>query len=337
MNLVRVTHYSELDRVQRVDLSVIVPIYGCAGTLVALHERLTRALSGLVRSYEIVFVDDRANDGAWDILKKLAADDSCVVACRMSRNVGQQLAITAGLANCCGDRAVVMDCDLQDPPETIPVLLAAARDGADIVFAKRKSDYQSHGRWFANWLYFRFLEKVSGHRFDGELGAFSLISRRVIDAYLQFRERERHYLMILYDLGFETRTIEYERASRTIGKSSYDLSKLVVHALSGMLFTTTRVLHGVIYAGVAMAGSGLVLALLIVLQWFLRGAAPGWTSLIVMQLLIGGLITFCLGVTGLYVGKIFEASRERPLYFVQDRLDSGSARRSPADTAVAES
>jgi dolichol-phosphate mannosyltransferase len=265
-------------------------------------------------------------------LKKLAARDPCVVACRMSRNVGQHLAITAGLANCRGDRAVVMDCDLQDPPEKIVSLLAAAGDGADIVFAKRKSDHRSFGRRCANWLYFRFLEMVSGHRFDDELGAFSLISRRVIDAFLQFRERERHYLLILYDLGFETTTIEYERAPRSIGQSSYKFSKLIGHALSGMLFTTTRLLHGVIYAGIAMAGSGLVLALLIVLQWFLRGAAPGWTSLIVVELLIGGLVTLCLGVTGLYVGKIFEASRERPLYFIQDRLDANSPQpRSPED------
>ncbi|SDR05560.1 dolichol-phosphate mannosyltransferase [Rhizobiales bacterium GAS113] len=329
---------SSVGLARHVDLSVVVPVYSCAGTILPLHERLTRTLAALVGSYEIVFVDDRANDGSWQTLQLLAAKDPRVVACRMSRNVGQQLTITAGLANCCGDYAVVMDCDLQDPPETIPVLFAAARDGADIVFAKRKSGHQPASRRIANWLYFRLLGLVSGHRFDGELGAFSLISRRVIDAFLQFRERDRHYLMVLYDLGFETETIEYERETRSVGRSSYTLSKLIAHALDGMVFTTTRVLHGVIYTGVAIAGAGVVMALLVVLQWLEHGAAPGWTSVIVVQLLIGGVITLCLGVTGLYVGKIFEASRQRPLYFIQDRLDSSNiARMQPAETSASES
>lgn len=305
-----------------IDLSVVVPVYSCAGTLIPLHERLTRVLSSLPGSYEIVFVDDRSNDGAWQVLQELAAEDPCVVACRMSRNVGQQLAITAGLQNCAGDQAIVMDCDLQDPPESIPLLLEAAQDGADIVFAKRKSGYQSTFRMYANRLYFHLLGVISGHRFDGELGAFSLISRRVIDAFLQFRERDRHYLMVLHEVGFETRTIDYERATRESGRSAYTLSRLIAQAVSGMVFSTTRVLHGVIYTGIAMAGGGLLLAVIVILSWLLRGALPGWTSLIVVQLLIGGVMTLCMGVTGLYVGRIFEASRQRPLYFVQDRLDA---------------
>jgi len=253
----------------------------------------------------------------------------------MSRNVGQQLAITAGLQNCAGDQAIVMDCDLQDPPESIPLLLEAARDGTDVVFAKRKSGYQSPFRMHANRLYFRLLGLISGHHFDGELGAFSLISRRVIDAFLQFRERDRHYLMVLHEVGFETTTITYERATRGSGQSGYTLSRLIAQAVSGMVFSTTRVLHGVIYTGIVMAGAGLLLAVIVILGWLLRGALPGWTSLIVVQLLIGGVMTLCMGVTGLYVGRIFEASRQRPLYFVQDRLDAESrVHRRPAETAA---
>jgi polyisoprenyl-phosphate glycosyltransferase len=320
-----------------VDLSVVVPVYSCAGTLIPLHERLTRVLSSLPGTYEIVFVDDRSNDGAWRVLQELASEDPCVVACRMSRNVGQQLAITAGLQNCGGDQAVVMDCDLQDPPESIPLLLEAARDGTDIVFAKRKSDYQSSFRMRANSVYFRVLGMISGRPFDGEPGAFSLISRRVIDAFLQFRERDRHYLMVLHEVGFDSRTITYERATRVSGRSGYTLSRLLAHMVSGLVFSTTRVLHGVIYTGIAMAGAGLLLAVILILAWLLRGAQPGWTSLIVVQLLIGGVMTLCMGVTGLYVGKIFEASRQRPLYFVQDRLDAESrTHRRPAEAAAQE-
>ncbi|MSP02703.1 MAG: glycosyltransferase [Acetobacteraceae bacterium] len=286
-----------------------------------IGQTLRNGSFGKLRTVVIVFVDDRAKDGAWTVLRELAQTDPRVVAIRMSRNVGQQLAITAGIEQCAGNRAVVMDCDLQDPPEAIPALYARAREGFDIVFAKRKSDHQSAGRVLANRLYFAMLGFVSGRPFDGELGAFSIISRRTMQAFLQFSERDRHYLMILYEVGFESSVIEYERAIRRSGQSSYSISDLLAHALSGLFFTTTRLLYWVIYAGTALAGSGVLLAFTLVLQFYVGGAMPGWTSLIVVQLVVGGVIALCVGVTGLYVGRIFEEVQRRPLYFVQDRLD----------------
>ena len=303
-----------------VALSVIVPVYGCGGTLVALHDRLVRVLGPLVPSFEIVLVDDRGPDSSWTVMRELAAMDPRVVACRMSRNVGQQLAITAGIEQSRGEYAVVMDCDLQDPPEAIPLLWQAAQDGADIVFARRRSDHQPTARLLANRLYFRLLGWIAGRRFDGELGSFSLISRRVMDAFLRFGEQGRHYLMILYAVGFETRTIEYERATREIGESGYSLGKLVSHALSGLMFSTTRVLHWVIYTGLGLAAAGVLFAALLAVRWLFFTAAPGWTSLIVAQLVVGGILALCMGATGLYVGRIFEEVRRRPLYFVQDRV-----------------
>jgi glycosyltransferase involved in cell wall biosynthesis len=314
-----------------VAISIVVPVYGCAATLRPLHQRLTSVLRSLVSSWEIVLVDDRSRDGGWAVLQELAVEDPCVVACRLSRNVGQQLAITAGLAQCRGACAVVMDCDLQDPPEIIPMLLARAREGADVVYARRKSDHQSTGRQLANRIYFRLLEWTTGEYFDGELGSFSLISRRVIDAFLQFRERDRHYLMVLRQIGFDSVVIDYERAQRTVGVSSYDFYKLLAHAVSGVMFSTTRLLHWVIYVGLALGSCGLLWALLLMLHWLARGALPGWTSLIVVQLVIGGVITVCIGITGLYVGRIFEASQQRPLYFIQDVLDGRSL--TPAESS----
>jgi polyisoprenyl-phosphate glycosyltransferase len=302
-----------------ITLSVIVPVYGCAGTLVALHDRLVRVLERLVPTFEIVLVDDRGPDCSWTVMRKLADMDDRVVACRMSRNVGQQLAITAGIEQCRGAFAVVMDCDLQDPPEVIP-LLWEARHEVDIVFARRKSDHQSTTRLLGNRLYFQVLSWIAGRRFDGELGSFSLISRRVMDAFLRFSEQGRHYLMILLAIGFDSRTIEYERASREIGESGYSFRKLLSLALSGVMFSTTRVLYWVIYAGLAMATAGGLLACLLIIRLLLFTALPGWTSLIVAQLLVGGILALCIGATGLYVGRIFEEVRRRPLYFVQDRV-----------------
>ncbi len=164
-----------------------------------------------------------------------------------------------------------------------------------------------------------------------KIGAFSIISRRVAQAFLEFRERDRHYLMILRWLGFDSATIEYDRAARTIGRSSYSLTKLFNFGLAGVFFTTTRLLHWVIYVGLALAGSGLLLALFFIIRWFMYGSVPGWTSLIVVQLVVGGLISLCIGVAALYVGKIFEASQQRPLYLMQDRIDG----RELADTRSA--
>jgi glycosyltransferase involved in cell wall biosynthesis len=305
---------------RRVTISVVVPVYGCSGTLRLLHERLTNVLPALAGDYEIIYVDDRAADGSWAILKEIAARDRHVTACQLSRNFGQQIAIAAGLEQCSGDYAVVMDCDLQDPPEIIPKLLAAALGGFDVVFAKRKSAYRSTIRAMAGRQYFRLLGFLSGSKFDEELGAFSIISRRVVKAFLRLREGDRHYLMILYWLGFETTTIEYDRDIRAIGESSYNLKKLIIMGLSGLFFASTRLLHWVIYGGFILAAIGCLLALYYVINWFVNGSVPGWTSLIVVQLVVGGLVILSVGITALYVGKIFEASKQRPLYVLQDRI-----------------
>jgi polyisoprenyl-phosphate glycosyltransferase len=320
---------------RRVELSVVIPVYGCSGTLRPLHEQLSKVLPGLSDRYEIVFVDDRAGDGSWPILQELAEADQHVIACRLSRNFGQQIAITAGLEQSSGDYVVVMDCDLQDPPEVIADLVASARGGFDIVFAKRKSSYRSPFRTIAGRVYFCLLGLLSGCWIDEEVGAFSIISRRVVEALLAFRERDRHYLMILRWLGFEATTIEYDRAARTVGHSSYSLGKLINFGLAGMFFTTTRLLHWVIYVGLALAGSGFLLALYFVLRWFAYGAVPGWTSLIVVQLGVGGLISLCVGVAALYIGKIFEASQRRPLYVVQDKVDGSELADARANPATA--
>lgn len=301
-------------------LSVVVPVYGCAGTLRELHRRLSDVLSRLVASYEIVLIDDRSKDCAWQIMRQLAESDSHVVACRLSRNFGQQMAISAGLKECSGHYAIVMDCDLQDPPESIPALFAKAAEGFDIVYAKRQSLHQPLERRLYNKLYFRLLSLVSGRQFDGDLGSFSIISRRVIDAFLRFEERDRHYLMVLGWVGFDSTSIEYLREARPEGRSSYSLSRLLSHALSGILFTTTRLLYWVIYAGLGIASIGILMALFFIVRWYSDGALPGWTSLIVVQFLVGGLTIMCLGVASLYIAKIFEAAQQRPLYIVQDRI-----------------
>jgi dolichol-phosphate mannosyltransferase len=304
-----------------VDLSVVVPVYSCRDCIAALHERLSRVLPLVVPSYEIVFVDDRSPDEAWPVLEALAERDAAVRAVRLSRNFGQHAAITAGLAQCTGRRAIVMDCDLQDPPEEIPKLLQKADEGYDIVLARRLEKKHSTFRRAASRAFFALLSAFNRSPIDGSFGSFSLISRPVIDAFLRFQDRDRHYLLILRWLGYRVGSIDYVHAARYAGTSSYGLRRLLLHALDGMLFQTTVLLRWIVYTGFTIAAVGALLAVYFVYMYFAHSIVPGWTSLIVLFLLIGGFIIASTGITGLYIGKIFEQVKGRPLYVI-DRIAS---------------
>ena len=304
-----------------VELSAVVAVYGCAECLAALYERLVRSLDPLVDSFEIVFVDDGSPDASWPILEELAARDARVRAIRLSRNFGQHAAITAGLQESRGRWIVVMDCDLQDQPEEIPKLYTKAREGHDIVFARRKRRRDSRSRRWAASAYFRLMKRFVGTHIDGEYGTFSVISRPVRDAYLRIGDQGRHYLFILYWLGFSQAAVDVPHAAREAGQSSYTFSKLVRHAVDGVFFQTTVLLRWIVYFGFLVALAGVVLAGVFVLILVFADPYPGWTSLAVLILIIGGFIIMSTGVTGLYIGKIFDQVKDRPLYVVAERAE----------------
>jgi polyisoprenyl-phosphate glycosyltransferase len=304
-----------------IEISVVVPVYKCAPCLLELHRRLRESLSPLADRFEMVFVEDRGPDGSWEMLVELARADPCVRAVRLSRNFGQHAAITAGLVESRGRFVVVMDCDLQDPPEEIGRLYAKAREGYDVVLARRIKKRQALHRRLAAGLYFALLNRLAGLQLDGEFGSFSILSRKVVEGFLRFRDRDRHYLLILNWLGFRTGEIDYEHASRAAGKSSYTLRRLIVHALNGIFAQTTVFLRWIVYLGFAVCASGLVLAAFFVYTYFAHDTVPaGFTSLAVLVLVIGGFGILTTGVSGLYVGKIFDQVRERPLFVVDERV-----------------
>jgi glycosyltransferase involved in cell wall biosynthesis len=304
-----------------VELSVVVPVYRCADCLPALYERLVRALEPLDVPFEFIFVDDRSPDASWEHLIELGGRDGRLRALRLSRNFGQHAAITAGLAESRGRWTVVMDCDLQDPPEEVPRLYRAATEGYDIVFARRKRRRHSPLRRAGARAYFGLLNRFVGTDIDGEFGTFSIISRPVRDAYLSIGDRGRHYLFILYWLGFRHTAIDVEHAARHAGSSSYSLGKLIQHAVDGVFFQTTVLLRWIVYLGFAVAFAGLLLAGALSAIFFVADPLPGWTSLAVLILVIGGFIIMSTGVTGLYIGKIFDQVKGRPLYVVHEVLN----------------
>lgn len=297
-------------------ISVIVPVYGCVQCLQELCKQLDEQLSVLTNRFEIILVDDRSPDDSWSMLADLQAAHPSVKGIRLSRNYGQHIAITAGLASARGDYAVVMDCDLQDPPSLIPALFSKLKEGHDFVLGKRIGRHHSSVRFFASELYFKLLSILTGEPFDGRYGTFSILSRKVIDAFLLFEEKERHYLFILRWLGFRVGTIEFVHQGRHSGQSSYSLGKLLSHALDGLLFQATVLLRWIVSLGFLFAFTGLIAAGFLAWRALFQSALPGWTSLIVVILVCTGAILVSVGVIGIYIGKIFDQAKQRPLYVI---------------------
>jgi dolichol-phosphate mannosyltransferase len=301
------------------ELSVVVPVYGCRDCLLELHRRLTEQLATITPDYEIILVDDRSPDASWAVLKTLSTSDPRVKAVRLSRNFGQHNAITAGLAASEGRWTIVMDCDLQDPPEEIPNLYEAAHHGGyDLVLARRRARDHSRTRVLLGRVYFKLLNTFMGTHIDGTFGNFSILSRKVVKAYLEMGDRDRHYLFVLQWLGFEQGTIQFEHAARKIGSSSYSLVGLIRHAVRGVFFQTTNVLLYIVYFGFLLAAAGVALAVYDVILVAVSHPPPGYTSVMVATIIIGGFIIVSTGVTGMYIGRVFEQVKGRPLYVIDE-------------------
>ena len=300
---------------ERVELSVVVPVYGCAGCLAALHERVARSVSEITDSWELVLVDDRSTDGGWEMLQRLARADGHVRGFRLSRNFGQDAAITAGLAEARGEWAVVMDCDLQEAPEEIPRLWAAAGEGYQVVRTLRRGWRHPPLRRFASRLYRRLTMETDTRP---DYSTLSLISRPVIDAFLRLRDRDREFMIALDWLGFDATAIEIDHHDRIDGESGYTLDRLVRVALDGMFFRSTVLLRLVVLLGFVIAVVGVGLAVFEIADYFIEPekSVPGYTSLAVLLLVLAGFVIFSVGIVGLYVGRIFEQVKGRPLYLI---------------------
>jgi polyisoprenyl-phosphate glycosyltransferase len=312
-------------REERVRLSVVVPVFGCVGCLDALYERLTRSVADVTDSWELVFVDDRSVDGGWEVLRRLARADERVRAFRLSRNFGQDAAITAGLASAQGDWAVVMDCDLQEAPEDIPRLWAAAGEGYEVVRTLRRGWRHPPLRRWTSRVYRRLTMDADTRP---EYSNLCLISRRVIDAFLRLRDREREFMIALDWLGFDATTIEIDHHDRLDGESGYTLERLIRVALAGMYFRSTMLLRLVVFVGFAVALAGILLAGFEIADYFIEPekTVPGYTSLAVLLLVLAGFIIVSVGVVGLYVGRIFEQVKDRPLYLIDAEAEGPGPR-----------
>lgn len=300
----------------KASISVVVPVYKCTDCIEILCARLSASIRTITDKFEIILVDDGGADGSWEKIIEVKQLNPSVSGIKLSRNYGQQLAITAGLHAAKGDYVVVLDCDLQDPPELIPRMYEEIQNGYDYVLAARVQRNHSLFRVLAARFYFFLLSKLTRQPIDPRHGSFSILSRKVVDAFNQFKERNRHFLFVLRWTGFRAGSVDYAHEGRLAGKSSYTLASLLRHAVDGLIFQTTVFLKWIIFLGMIFSALGIGFSIFLIARYFVHGAAEGWTSLATLILVCTGLIITSLGVVGLYVGKIFEQSKQRPLYIL---------------------
>lgn len=271
---------------------------------------------------EYVFLEDCGEDGSWEILAGLALRDPRVKVAQFSRNFGQHYAISAGLELCSGDWAVVMDCDLQDSPEEIPRLYAKAQEGYDIVCARRGRRKDPLWKRWTSFLFAKIFSWLSGMKYDPEVANFRIISRKVIDAYCSMGEKLRFFGGHLQWLGFPTAYVDVEHSARREGRSSYTLRKLINLAVDAIVAYSDKPLRLSIKTGFAMACFSFFFALYLGYRKFVLDIpVEGWTSIMVSVWFLGGLIIANLGIIGIYLGKVFDETKKRPLYVISKRIN----------------
>lgn len=304
----------------KIEISVVIPVYGCVSSLEELYRRLKEALSQISNGFEIIMVNDASPDGAWKVIKSLSIHDHRVKGINFSRNFGQHRAITAGLDYAKGKWVVVMDCDLQDQPEEILKLYKKALEGYDIVFARRVERQDKILKRVGSRLFYRVLNYFTDSNFDSSIANYSIVSSTVVTELRKLREQNRLYPLFVNWLGFRKSSVDVQHAKRVTGKSAYSLSKLVNLAIDSIVSHSNKPLRISIKFGFALSILSLLYAMWLIVRYYLYGVpVAGWTSVMVSIYFIGGLLFANLGIVGLYIGKIFNETKNRPLYIVQEK------------------
>jgi dolichol-phosphate mannosyltransferase len=303
-------------------LSVIIPCFNEEDVLRATHERLTTVLTGMNEDYELIFINDGSRDATQEILTELQLFDPHVRVLLLSRNFGHQIALTAGLQEAAGAAIVIIDADLQDPPELIPQMVQLWREGNEVVYGVR-IDRQGESR-FKLWtskIFYRLINRLSETEMPLDAGDFRLIDRKVLAVLKAMPERARYLRGMVSWAGFRQIALPYHRAARHAGQSKYPLRRLVHHATDGIISFSLVPLKLAIWTGFLalwIAVAGIIVA--IIDRVMDKNLIRGWASLFVAVLFMGGVQLISLGILGEYLGRIYTEVKRRPLYVVQERL-----------------
>jgi polyisoprenyl-phosphate glycosyltransferase len=299
-------------------LSVVAPMYNEEATAAAFCERVFAALEGI--PLELVLVDDGSSDGTAKIVDDLAASDPRVRVVRLSRNFGHQTAITAGLDHASGDAVVMIDADLQDPPEVINDLLAKWREGVDVVYAvRRRREGETRFKLATASFFYRLMSRVSSIELAPDAGDFRLMSRQALDGLLSMRERSRYLRGMTVWVGFTQAAVPYQRDARYAGETKYTLRRMLAFSLDAIssfshLPLQAATVLGFLFSFIAFLAIPVVIGLK-----FADSYLPGFSTITIVILLLGGMNLIAVGIIGEYVGRIYDEVKRRPLYLVRER------------------
>jgi len=305
----------------RPQLSVVIPCYNEAATLPLLHQRVSAAVRAVVGDdHEIVLINDGSRDDSWPIMQRLSAADSRVVAINLSRNHGHQLALTAGLDLCAGEQILIIDADLQDPPELLAEMRETmVREDADVVYAvRRKRDGETLFKKATAAAFYRVLDRMTDTAIPLDTGDFRLMTRRALDAFLSLPEQARFIRGMVAWIGFRQVPFPYDRAERHAGETNYPLAKMLRLAFDAVTGFSTAPLRFASHASVALAGASLLLLIYIAWGYFAGNRVQGWTSTMLVVTVLSSVQMFVLGMIGEYLGRLYIESKRRPLYLVAD-------------------
>ena len=309
-------------------ISVIIPCYNEEQVLEETYKRLKGVMINChYTNYELIFINDGSFDNTLELLKAIAAKDSNVIIINFSRNFGHQPAVSAGIHICSGDLAIIIDADLQDPPELIPEMIKKYDEGFNVVYGVR-SERKGEGSFkkLSAKLFYRTLNRFSEIKFPLDTGDFRLIDRKIMDHYKELKEKNKYIRGLISWLGFKQTAFFYQRENRFAGSSKYPLKKMMQFATTGLLYFSKKPLKIALNIGF----SSIILSFLLIFyalfsKFFLpKETVPGWTSTLIIILFLGGVQLFTIGIMGEYIGDIFDEIKSRPEYVVDEIISSGT-------------
>jgi glycosyltransferase involved in cell wall biosynthesis len=308
-------------------ISIVVPVYNESEVLAEFHKTVDKALAQLVVDLEIIYINDGSTDNTLDIINGLRTNDNRITLIDLSRNFGKEIALSAGLHKAAGDAVVIIDADLQDPPELIPQLIKEWQNGYDVVYAKRTlRDGESFLKKTTAHFFHRIIQRIGKFTIPEDTGDFRILSRRAVNALNTFKEHHRFMKGLFAWIGFKQKAVTYERESRHAGQSKWNYWRLWNFALDGITSFTIAPLKISTYVGLITALSAFGYGIYMVIETLLHGnEVPGYPSLIVIVLMLGGVQLVAIGILGEYLGRIFNETKQRPLYFINEYLPSDRA------------
>lgn len=303
-------------------ISVVIPVYGCKTCLVELCDRVATTIEAIPARLEMILVNDASPDHAWETIKKLSAADERIKGIDLARNFGQHHAITAGLDHTTGDWIVVMDCDLQDRPEEITTLYNKALEGYEVVFGNRVKRQDGWLKRKSSQAFYRVYDYFTGRTSDHTIANFSISKKKVVESFRCMREQNRFFPLFIQWMGYKTGTVPIEHNARKEGKTSYNIHKLVTLGTDAIISQSNKPLRLSIQFGFFVSLISFLYGVYLFARYFfLDEPVQGWTSVMVSIYFIGGLIFFNTGVLGLYIGKVFNETKSRPLYLIRETTD----------------